>query len=86
VQNDIGNQHSPMTIVVAIEGAENLKRLYPINVLIPKGEGGLDKDSVALCNQIRTVDEARFGRVYGILSPGTMAKIDAALKISLALV
>ena len=46
---------------------------------------GLEKDSVALCNQIRTVDEARIGRVYGTLSPGFMTKIDTALKISLAL-
>lgn len=86
VQNDIGNKYSPMTIVIAIEGAEHVKKLYPVNVFIPKGEGGLTKDSVALCNQIRTVDELRFGKTYGVVSPRTMKKVDEALKISLALI
>jgi len=85
VQNDIGNQYSPMTIVVPIEGAEHVARLYPINVFIPKGEGGLEKDSVALCNQIRCVDEARFGKTYGVVSAETMKKVSEALKISLEL-
>jgi len=85
VQNDIGNQNSPMTIVVAIGGAEHVKKHYPIHVPIPKGEAGLAKDSVALCNQIRTVDEIRFGKVYGTVSPQTMDRVDRALKISLAL-
>lgn len=85
VQNDIGNKYSPMTIVVPVEGAEHIAKMYPVNVLILKGEGGLDKDSVALCNQIRCVDEARFGKVYGVVTNGTMQKIDTALKISLAL-
>jgi mRNA-degrading endonuclease toxin of MazEF toxin-antitoxin module len=39
----------------------------------------------SMCNQIRCVDEARFGKTYGHVSPGTMAKVDEALKISLAL-
>jgi mRNA interferase MazF len=85
VQNDIGNKYSPMTIVVPIEGAEHVPRLFPVNVLIPKGEGGLDKDSVALCNQIRCVDEARFGKTYGVVSATTMGKVAEALKISLDL-
>jgi mRNA interferase MazF len=85
VQNDIGNKYSPMTVVVPIEGAEHVQKLYPINVFIPKGEGGLDKDSVALCNQIRCVDEARFGKTYGVASAETMKKVEQAIKISLDL-
>lgn len=85
VQNDIGNKYSPMTIVVPIEGAEHVQKLYPVNVFIPEGEGGLDKDSVALCNQIRCVDEARFGRIYGGVSSETMRKVEQAIKISLDL-
>ncbi len=46
---------------------------------------GLGKDSVALCNQIRCVDETRFGKIYGVVSTETMKRIDKALKISLAL-
>jgi len=43
VQNDVGNKYSPMTVVVPIEGAEHVPKLYPVNVFIPAGEGGLDK-------------------------------------------
>jgi mRNA interferase MazF len=85
VQNDIGNRYSPVTIVAVITGAENVSKLYLTNVHVRKGEGGLAKESVVLCNQIRTVDEVRFGRVYGRFGPETMQRIDNALKISLGL-
>ena len=85
IQNDIGNKNAPTTIVAVITGAENIKRPYPVNVLIPHGEGGLTKPSVVLCSQIRTVDEMRFGKIYGRLSAATMKQIDAALRISLQL-
>jgi mRNA interferase MazF len=74
-----------MTVVVPIEGADHVQRLYPVNVFVPAGEGGLEKDSVALCNQIRSVDEARFGRIYGVASVETMKKVEQAIKISLDL-
>jgi mRNA interferase MazF len=54
-------------------------------VLVKKGEGGLTKDSAVLCNQIRTVDESRIGKVLGTLSDSTMKAVDEALRISLAL-
>ena len=85
IQNDIGNKNAPTTIVAVITGAENIKRPYPVNVPIPPGEGGLAKPSVVLCSQIRTVDELRFGKIYGRLSAATMKQIDAALRISLQL-
>jgi|SRR5579864_879982 len=85
IQNDIGNKYSSLTIVAVLTGAENVPKMYPVNVLVPKGEAGLQKDSVVLCEQIRTVDESRFGKVHGQLNPVTMKKIDAALRISLAL-
>jgi len=48
-------------------------------------DGGTTKDSYALCDQIRTVDQRRFKTVFGSLSVEAMAKIDAALLISLGL-
>lgn len=85
IQNDIGNARSPVTMVAVIAGAEHVPKLYPVNVFVPGGEGGLTKDSVVLCNQIKTVDERRFGKILGILTDSTMEQIDQALKISLAL-
>jgi mRNA interferase MazF len=85
IQNDIGNAASHLTIVAVITGAENVRRLFPVNVAVSQGEGGLTKDSVVLCNQLRTVDELRLGRICGMLSHATMQKVDQALRISLAL-
>jgi mRNA interferase MazF len=85
VQNDVGNRFSTLTIVVCITGAENVTKKYPVDVPIPKGEGGLLKDSVAQCNIIKSVDEKRLGTKWGTLKPQTMMEINKALKISLAL-
>jgi mRNA interferase MazF len=86
VQNDIGNRHSQLTIVAAMTGAENiLQKAPPIWILVAKGDGGIDKDSYVLCNQIRTVDETRLGKIYGTLSKEVMEKVDRAIRISLSL-
>ncbi len=85
IQNDIGNRNSALIIVAALTGAEHIRKPPPIWVFVPKGDGGAEKDSYVLCHQIRTVDEQRLGRIYGQLNPTTMAQVDAALRISLAL-
>ena len=85
IQNDIGNKYSPVKIVAVITGAENVPKLYPSNALLKKGDGGLPKDSVVLCNQLRSIDEMRLGRIYGQLSPEAMRRVDLALKSSLGL-
>jgi mRNA interferase MazF len=87
IQNDIGNQNSQITIVAALTGAENIlqKKIPPIWVFVAMGDGGIEKDSYILCNQIRTVDEMRLGKIYGTLSKGVMEKVDKAVRISLSL-
>ena len=85
VQNDIGNQYSPLVIVSPVRGAEHIKRLYPVVVSVKKGAGGLDKKSVVQCDQIKSLDKARIVRKRGRFSREIMKDIDAALKISLAL-
>jgi mRNA interferase MazF len=85
VQNNVGNRYSSTTIVVPLTDAAHIKAPSPIYVLVKKGEGGTAKDSYILCDQIRTIDQRRFCRVYGALETETMARIDAALLISLGL-
>ncbi|HEV2136773.1 MAG TPA: type II toxin-antitoxin system PemK/MazF family toxin [Terracidiphilus sp.] len=85
VQNDVGNRYSSTTIVVPLTDTAHIKTPSPIYVLIRRGDGGATKDSFALCDQIRTVDQRRFRSVYGTLRPETMSKVDAALLISLGL-
>lgn len=85
VQNDIGNKYSQTTIVAPITDGERARTPSPIYVSVKRGDGGLTKDSIILCNQIRVVDESRFGRTLGKLSDATMARVDQALKVSLEL-
>jgi mRNA interferase MazF len=85
VQNDVSNRFASTTIVVPLTDAKNFAHQSPLYVLAPRGDGGLKKDSLVLCDQIRTVDQQRFGRFFGVLLPETMRKVDRALLISLGL-
>jgi mRNA interferase MazF len=85
VQNDVGNRFASTTIIVPLTDAARIKAPSPIYVPVKMGDGGTTKDSCILCDQIRVVDQGRFGKVYGALSHETMANVDAALLVSLGL-
>lgn len=85
IQNDVANEHSPITIVAAITSKYD-DTLYPTEVLMPADEGGLKQDSVVLLNQIRSIDRQRLVRKLGKVKPSTMEKIDSAIKISFGLI
>ncbi len=84
VQNDLGNQYSPTTIVVPLTDAAG-KQVYPFQAVVKKGAGGITKDSIAKCEQVRVVDCGRITKKLGHLNLGAIGKIDSALRISLAL-
>jgi len=85
VQNDVGNRFASTTMIVLLTSAAHVKAPSPIYVPVKMGDGGTSKDSCILCDQIRVVDQSRIGRIYGALAPETMARVDAALLISLGL-
>ena len=84
LQNDIGNRHSPVTIVAAV--TSNVLRRGATSVLVRASEGGLTVDSIVLLNQIRTVDKRRLGKRLGVLRSEIMKQVDQAIMISLALI
>lgn len=85
VQNDTSNKYSPNTIIVPFTSSIPEKD-YPTIVIAEPKESGLEKTSAILCSQIRTISaEERILRKLGTLRPGTMRKVDEALKTSLAL-
>jgi mRNA interferase MazF len=85
VQNDVGNQYSPTTIVAVITEYSEKKATYPICVVIGK-ESGLKKNSIVNLSQIRTLDKSRLiGSKLATLPDEFMGKVDMALKNSLAL-
>lgn len=85
VQNDIGNKYSPTVIVVAIT-AQISKSKLPTHVEIPAKGHGLSKDSVILCEQIRTIDKKRLIQVIGNLECQVMNLVNEALNVSLGLI
>jgi mRNA interferase MazF len=68
LQNDIANRYSPVTIVAAIT-SQFEERIYPTEVLIKAPQAGLTADSVALLNQIRSIDRRRLVRRLGAADP-----------------
>ena len=84
LQNDIANRYSPITIVAAITSHFD-EPLYPTEVSLAVGEGGMNVGSAVLLNQIRSVDKQRLVKRLGSLGPSKMQEIDRALTISLGL-
>lgn len=84
VQNDIGNQYSPTTIILAITSQINKAKL-PTHVELKAKTYGMERDSVILAEQIRTIDKTRLKQRIAILNEETMNKVNQALAISLFL-
>jgi len=56
------------TTVICIPLTSNVNRRgIPGTCFIKKGVGGLRKDSIALCFQLRAIDKSRLGKRYGII-------------------
>lgn len=84
IQNDIGNKYSPTVIVACI--TSRVKNNMPTHaMLINEFREGLDKDSVILLEQIRTLDKRRLRKYIGTISNSEMDKVNEALKISVGL-
>lgn len=84
VQNNTGNRFSPTVIVLAVTSQLQKARL-PTHVQIPADGHGLEKDSVVLAEQIRTLDKRRLRERIGSLSPEYMEMVAQALRASLDL-
>ncbi|MFH1246885.1 MAG: type II toxin-antitoxin system PemK/MazF family toxin [Candidatus Micrarchaeota archaeon] len=84
IQNNIGNCVASTTIVAAL--TSNTEKQYPFTVFVNRSEANLPKDSLVLCNQIRTISkEHRIKKKLGTLNIETMKEVDEALKTSLGI-
>jgi mRNA interferase MazF len=77
--NDLGNKYSPTVVVVPLTG-NIMKRQLPTHVVIPK-TNGLEHDSLALAEQIRTLDRSRLRCYIGHISKEQQSDIDMALAV-----
>lgn len=84
VQNDVGNKYSPTVIAAAITSRINKAKL-PTHIEIEAADYGLQKDSVVLLEQIRTIDKKRLREKIGRLDEIQMIKVNDAIAISFGL-
>ena len=84
IQNNVGNRHSPTVICAAITSKMNKAKL-PTHIEINAELYGIEKDSVILLEQIRTIDKSRLREKVCHLSCTFLKQVDHALKISLSL-
>lgn len=85
VQNDIGNKYSPTVIAAAITSKINKAKL-PTHIELSSKEYGLEKDSVVLLEQIRTIDKTRLKEKIGELNTFKMSQVNKAMMISLGVI
>lgn len=82
VQNDKGNKHSH-TVIAAPVSTRLCKPPIPTHVMIPSS--CLERSSMILLEQLRTLDKQRLGQWVCTLDDKTMDQIDEALRISLGI-
>lgn len=84
IQNDVGNRHSPTVICAAITSKMNKAKL-PTHIELSAAKYEMDKDSVILLEQLRTIDKKRLKDKICHLDYEIMKKVNEALLISLEL-
>jgi len=84
VQNDVGNKYSPTVVIAAITSQIDKARL-PTHVELTADDTGLERNSVILLEQVRTIDKQRLTHKIAHLDNEAMERVNAALGISLGL-
>lgn len=84
IQNDVGNRHSPTVICAAITSKMNKAKL-PTHIELNARLYNMDKDSVVLLEQLRTIDKKRLKDKVCHLDGEIMTRVNRALMISLEL-
>lgn len=72
-------------VVTVVPVTSNTARVHPFQVFLDARGTGLDRDSKAQAEQVRSVAVERIGRRVGVLDPEQLAALDEALRLHLAL-
>ena len=72
-------------VITVVPVTSNVERVYPFQVLLPAAETGLDRDSKAQAEQVRSVAVERIGARLGALPGPLMLELDEALRLHLGL-
>ncbi len=72
-------------VVTVVPVTSNIERIYPFQVPLPAATTGLERDSKAQAEQVRSVAVERVGTRLGAVPGALMSQIDEALRLHLAL-
>jgi mRNA interferase MazF len=72
-------------VLTVVPVTSSVERVFPFQVLLPAGAGGLPRDSKAQAEQVRSIDAERIGELLGRLPEQLMGSLDDALRLHLAL-
>ena len=84
VQNDRGNRFSP-TVICAAMTSRLGKNDLPTHVWIAAQESGLKRDSLVLCEQIRTLEKRRLRAKAGHIQGLSLWRVNTALAVAMGL-
>ena len=84
IQNNIGNRYSPTVIAAAITSQQDKAKL-PTHIRVAADSSGLQKNSIVLLEQVRTLDKRRLKEKMGDLDLESMNRVDHALSVSFGL-
>lgn len=88
VSNDAANSAAAKLgrgVLTIVPVTSSTDRVYPFQVLLQAGAGGLPQDSKAQAEQVRSLDAKRIGEKLGRLPDRLLASLDDALRLHLAL-
>jgi len=72
-------------VVTVAPVTSNVEHVFPFQVLLPAVETGLDRESKARAEQVRSLSVDRVGGQIGVVPPALMLDVDEALRLHLAL-
>jgi mRNA interferase MazF len=88
VSNDAANGTAARLgrgVVTVVPVTTNVARVYPFQVLLPAGSGGLPHDSKAQAEQVRSISVERIGALVGRLPAALLTSVEDALRLHLVL-
>ena len=72
-------------VVTVVPITSNTDRVHPFQVLLVAADTGLERDSKAQAEQVRSISVGRVGRLIGQVPFELMDHIDSSLRLHLAL-
>jgi len=88
VSNDAANTTAGRLrrgVITVVPVTSNIERVYSFQVLLPAAETGLERDSKAQAEQVRSIAVERLGDRLGVVPHPIMLDIDEALRLHLGL-